>query len=116
MDITWSFFYMLTRENVRKYVPPSAGVYLLFAKPGCQTWMCYYAGQADDLGNRLSEHLSDVGPDPCLMQKMTASAFRFAEIEAKRDRNGVERFLYDRYKPECNKAVPGAAPIKVNLP
>jgi hypothetical protein len=98
MDLYWSFFYMLTGENIRKHVPRSAKMYLLFAKPGHETWMCYYVGQADDLVNRLQEHLS--GPDPCMQPKMKASAFRYAEIEARRDRNGVERFLYDRYKPE----------------
>jgi excinuclease UvrABC nuclease subunit len=116
MEIQWSSFYMLTKENIRKYVPLSAGIYLLFAKPGSQTWICYYVGQADDLGNRLFEHLSDIEPDPCLKQKMTASAFRYTEIAAKRDRSGVERFLYDRFKPECNKTVPGAAPTEVKLP
>jgi excinuclease UvrABC nuclease subunit len=116
MEIQWSMYYMLNSENVRKYAPPSAGVYLLFAKPGCQTWMCYYVGQAESLGNRLQEHLSDIEPDSCVKQKIPESIFRFAEIEAKRDRNGVERFLYDRFRPECNKTVPGAAPVAVNLP
>jgi hypothetical protein len=82
-------------STIRRSIPP-------LHQTGSQIWMCYYVGQADDLEMRLQEHLAGIEPDPCMQQKIAASAFRFAEIEAKRDRNGVERFLYDRYRPECN--------------
>jgi hypothetical protein len=29
---------------------------------------------------------------------------------------GVEKFLYGYYRPECNEVAPGGTPIAVNLP
>jgi hypothetical protein len=67
---------------------------------------------------RLLEHLSDNEENQCL--KTNASkyicGFEYAKVGLQKDRDGVEKFLYDHYKPECNELDPGGEPIEVNLP
>jgi hypothetical protein len=40
----------------------------------------------------------------------------YAKVERRGDRDGIEKFLYDHFRPECNAVDPGGAPIAVNLP
>jgi predicted GIY-YIG superfamily endonuclease len=118
MQITWSSFQNLTEENVKKYVPRDAGVYLLWVKLKNGKWRCYYAGQADDLERRLLEHLSDEEKNSCIKAKVRdhISGYEYAKVAKQSDRDGIEKFLYDHYKPECNEKDPGGEPIEVNLP
>jgi hypothetical protein len=37
-------------------------------------------------------------------------------VDPQSDRDGIEKLLYDYYRPECDKVDPGGAPIEVNLP
>jgi excinuclease UvrABC nuclease subunit len=118
MQITWSSFQNLTEENVRKYVPKDAGVYLLWVKLKNEKWRCYYVGQADDLERRLLEHLSDEEKNPCIKTNVHdyISGYKYAKVARQSDRDGIEKSLYDHYEPECNEKDPGGEPIEVNLP
>jgi len=44
------------------------------------------------------------------------SGLEYARVGKRGNRDGIEKFLYDHYKPECNKNDPGGTPIEVNLP
>jgi hypothetical protein len=118
MQITWSSFKKLTEENVRKDVPRDAGLYLLWVKLKNGKWRCYYAGQADDLERRLLEHLSDEEKNRCIKTNVRdyISGYQYAKVAKQSDRDGIEKFLYDHYKPECNEKDPGGEPIEVSLP
>jgi len=118
MEIKWSAFHRLTEENVSKYVPTTAGVYLLWVKLKSEKWRCYYVGQSKDLDERLLAHLSPSEPNECIKDNVDnyASGFEYARVGKQKDRDGIEKFLYDHYSPECNEKDPGGTPIPVNLP
>jgi excinuclease UvrABC nuclease subunit len=119
MQITWSIFHSSYSESeVKRHVPRDAGVYLLWVKLKNDKWRCFYAGQAKDLEARLLEHLSDNEENECLKTNVSKyiCGFEYAKVGLQRDRDGVEKFLYDHYKPECNGSDPGGEPIEVNLP
>jgi excinuclease UvrABC nuclease subunit len=119
MQVKWSSFQDLTRDNIKKYVPTSPGVYLLWLKLKTEEWKCYYVGKAENLETRLLEHISDNEQNACIKNHVSQHINRYvtAEVARKADRDCIEKFLYDHYyKPECNQADPGGTPIPVNLP
>lgn len=118
MNITWSKFYNLTNDDIQKHVPKSARVYLLWVKLQNGKWRCFYVGQADNLEKRLFDHTSDSESNGCIKTKVLKRVcwFEYAKIGKQGDRNGIEKFFYDHFSPECNKSDPGGTPIEVNLP
>jgi len=81
-------------EDINK-APNSEGVYLL-SKNALESGIVY-AGRADDLNQRLSQH-----PDPenpCL-QKKDISYFAY---EVTSNSESREQELIDKYDPECNR-------------
>ena len=73
---------------------------------------------ASDLEDRLLDHLSDSEENECIKTKVARfiCGYEYAEVAKQSDRDGIEKFLYDHYPPECNQVDPGGTPIKVNLP
>lgn len=119
MQVTWSSFHSpYSDAEVKKYVPTEAGVYLLWVKLKNGNWRCFYVGRTRNLEERLLEHLSESEENECLENKASnyVCGFEYAKIAKQADREGVEKFLYDHYGPECNTADPGGTPIQVNLP
>jgi len=119
MEISWSSFHSsYSEEGVKKYVPANAGVYLLWVKLKNGKWRCFYAGQARDLERRLLDHLGDDEENECLKKHVSdyVCGYEYAEVKLQKDRDGVEKYLYDHYTPECNQIDPGGDPLTVNLP
>ena len=120
MKINWSAFHdKYDEENVRKYTPTKPGVYLLWVKlKEGNKWKCFYCGLADNLEDRLLDHLSDSEKNERIKEevKKYVCGFEWAEVAKQSDREGIEKFLYDHYKPECNKVDPGGTPTEINLP
>jgi len=119
MEVKWSSFHgSYTSEAVKKYVPTSAGVYLLWVKLKNDKWRCIYVGQATNLEERLLSHLTSSEPNESIKNNVSnyVIGFEYAEVTEQYMRDGVEKFLYDKYKPECNSQDPGGTPISINLP
>jgi len=118
MQVTWATFQKLNVGNIVKNVPESAGVYLLWVQLKDEKWKCYYVGKAENLQARLLEHCSANEENDCIKNNVQnhISGYEFAKISKQSDRDGIEKFLYDQYKTECNKQDPGGEPISVNLP
>lgn len=118
MQVEWSTFHNLNEENVKRYVTVDSGVYLLWVKLKNNKWQCYYVGKAENLERRLLEHLSYNENNKCIKINVQnhISGYEYAKISKQSDRDGIEKFLYDYYKPECNEIDPGGYPIPVNLP
>lgn len=119
MQITWSPFHSTYSEaEVRRHVPSDPGVYLLWVELKNEKWLCFYAGQASSLEDRLLDHLSAEEENECIKKNVSQHicGFKYAKVARQNDRDGIEKFLYDHYKPECNKEDPGGTPIEVNLP
>ncbi len=119
MHINWSNFHSTYDESeVRRYVPDDAGIYLLWVKLKTGKWRCFYVGQAENLEERLLDHLSGDEENKCIKNNVSnyVCGFEYAKVSKQSDRDGIEKYLYDYYKPECNKVDPGGKPIEVNLP
>lgn len=119
MELKWSGFHdSYSPEVVKKYVPTSAGIYLLWVKLKNDKWRCIYVGQATQLEERLLSHLSSSEPNESIKNNVSnyVIGFEYAEVSEQYARDGIEKFLYDAYKPECNSQDPGGTAISVNLP
>ncbi len=99
----WSDMYSYTEENVRKYAPPTAGVYRLSYKKD-SSYYVFYVGQTNNIERRLFEHLSSSETDPCIKRHLRDynCFFRFIEISSLEERKRVEREQIKKYNPSCN--------------
>lgn len=119
MKVTWSgFFTPYNKEKIENNATTSAAVYLLWVKLKSDKWRCFYVGQASNIHDRLLDHLSDEEDNECIKENVSKfiCGFEYAVVTKQSNRDGIEKFLYDYYKPECNKVDPGGTPIEVNLP
>jgi excinuclease UvrABC nuclease subunit len=119
MQLKWSNIYRLNSENILKYTPKSAGVYMLWVQLGDGTRRNFYVGQATNLEQRLLAHLSVDEPNKGIKEHVSKYNCDYctAEVATQSERDGIETFLYGRYKPQCNEIVPpGDKSIEVNLP
>lgn len=118
INVSWSTLRDFTSDNVQAFAPTSAGVYLLWVKLQNGNWRCYYVGQASNLEQRLLSHLSFSESNDCIKNHVAhhINAYCCATVANQSDRDGIEKFLYDHFKPECNQQDPGGTPIPVNTP
>ena len=119
MDIKWfGVFSPYTKDIVNSNAPESAGIYLLVVKLKDGNWKIFYVGKASNLNERLLQHLSNEEPNICIRKKVEEKVcgFLYALVSKETDRDGIEKYLYDHYKTECNNNDPGGKPVVVNLP
>ena len=117
-ELKWSdFFTPFTKETVDNNVPTNSGVYLLLVKYKSGKWECFYVGRAENLHDRLIDHLSTDHDNECIKENVKyTSGFYYAAVSTQADREGIEKALYDYYETECNINDPGGNPIHVNVP
>ncbi len=117
MQLSWSRFELLNDANIKKlYDMP--GIYVLWTKYAGEKWKCFYVGQTEKIKTSLYNILSESEQNEnikSLVRKSTC-AFNFALIGSKTDRDGIEKFLYDHFRPEFSKDPPAVGAIEVNLP
>jgi excinuclease UvrABC nuclease subunit len=118
VKLEWSSLRPLTEANIKTYLPTGSGVYLLWAQLKNDEWRCYYVGQADRLEKRLFEHIVGSEANECVKEHIVShnNGYEYARVDKRSDREGIEKSLYDHFKPACNRADPGGMPIEVNLP
>ena len=119
LKLDWKGYYEYTTDNVQKYASTKAGVYKISVKQRDDTLKVRYVGQANNLDRRLKEHLDvDNEQNECLAERINKyhTKFSFAEVSNQNDRDGVERALYNHYKPVCNDAdaIPNGPDIEIN--
>ncbi len=117
-EIKWNSFQKLNEASA-KSAPTSPGIYLLWVELKNGKWRCFYVGQAGNLRKRLLEHLSDEEENECIKNNVSkySCGFEYAVVQSESDRDGIEKYLYDHFKPECNKiSPPKVTPIQVNIP
>jgi len=119
MEINWSSFHSFySEEEIEKYVPNEAGIYLLWVQLQSGKWRCFYVGKTKNLKERLLQHLSYSEENQCLKDKVSKyiCGFEYVEVPSQSHRDGIEKYLYNHYSPDCNQVDPGGRQITVNLP
>lgn len=101
----WCDFWTVNLQNVNAY-----GVYVIWR--GGPTPAVVRVGQGD-IAERIAAHRNAI---MISAQIGDAPAFVTWASVPLRFRDGVERYLADRYGPLVGEAFPAVAPIQVNLP
>lgn len=116
--LDWHGYATYNADTVSQNTPSRSGVYIVWVKQTTGDWKCRYVGQSLDLKARLLAHLSTDEPNTALKNIISRyiCGFSFAEVPQVSLLNGVERYLYDHYRPECNVVQPQGSPCPVNLP
>ncbi len=117
LKLNWASYRPYTWSNVQSHAPTSGGVYKLAYPDGKGQLNVFYVGQADDLDQRLKQHLADSETNQCIRGKLARHScqFAYASVASQTDRDGAERSLYDHYRPSCNVATPPGRPIAINV-
>ncbi len=119
MIVTWSAAFPFQEEqNVKDNAPADKGIYLLLVQLINDKWRCIYVGQSTNIQSRLLEHLSNDENNKNFKGQSSKyiCGFKYCLVEQQEARNGIEKFLYNYFKPEYNDKDPGNTPIQVNLP
>lgn len=118
LQLKWHGYYSYNEDNVDDYVPEKSGVYKLSVELKNGKLKPFYVGQALDLNDRLNEHLSNSEENDCIKDNVSKydCHFKFAPLSLQKNRDGAEKALYIRYKPECNDsdAIPNGPDIDIN--
>jgi excinuclease UvrABC nuclease subunit len=116
IELQWAPYRPYKDDNVERYVPVNPGVYKLAVPNSEGTLNVFYVGQAENLRQRLKDHLSGFEANLCIRQHVQRgdSHFTYAVLHNKGDRDGAERALFDYWKPVCNKTVPPGPAIPIN--
>lgn len=116
LTLEWSNVLLYTSSNLDTHAPLAAGVYRLSRKKEDE-FPVFYVGQAENLSERLRDHLSDKEPNACIVRclRQHSCYFRFAKVASQADRDCAERALYDNYKPNCNEVAPPEEPCEINF-
>lgn len=117
MQLKWTERISLTESGINR-IKPVAGVYrLINHDQNDNKYYVYYVGQAQDLNERLSQHLSGNEVNKCCQKHLDdyTCYFRAAAVSQQADRDGIEVALYNQYKPTCVERIPDVDPIDVNF-
>ncbi|MDX1670810.1 MAG: hypothetical protein R3211_00610 [Balneolaceae bacterium] len=121
MNLNWyGLFDPLEKEKIRNETTSQAGIYLLMVQLQDNKWGTLYVGQADNIQEELVDQLSVEESDAydCIKENRLnyPCGFLFAPLDGQRERDRVQKYLYDYLEPECNSEDPGGASTRVNLP
>lgn len=117
MKIKWTDRIPLDVNGVAR-IKKVAGIYkLLHYDSDKKKYYVHYVGQAKDLNDRLTEHLSVNEVNKCCIKHLNAynCYFRAAAVSTQVDRDGAEVALYNEYKPSCVERIPDVKPIEINF-
>jgi excinuclease UvrABC nuclease subunit len=114
--LKWSKYVTCSKEKIDSRVPSRSGVYKLAQSSGAGKMKVFFVGQAEDLGQRVSNHLDASEPNASIKRTMAKSKCKvaFATLASPKQRDGVERALYDYYAPACNSKAPAGVAIEAN--
>ncbi|WP_103068141.1 GIY-YIG nuclease family protein [Aquimarina sediminis] len=120
MILKWrNFNTPYNKENIEQ-VPNQPGIYLIWVKlKNGNNWKCIYVGQTIDIRKRLFEHLSDNEDNECIKNNISSfiCGFEYALVSNSKNRDNIEKYIYNQYLPECNQiSPPSLTPQEVNLP
>ena len=119
LTLKWSNLLDFESETVSKNASEKEGVYRLSQlNSKNREYEVFYVGRAENIKERLLEHLSQDEENDCIKNKVAKgnNKFKFALIPLEEDRKNAEHTLYHHYnKPSCNKVEPEGKIIQINF-
>lgn len=116
MQLNWSGVMILNQANVN-ITSDRPGIYRLsYQKENNRPF--FYIGQADNLKDRISQHLPGSEANICCNKYLNNydCYFRYAIIGDKADRDACEAALYKLCgEPECCERIPDCDPCEINF-
>ena len=98
-------------------VPERPGIYIISTRQETDhEYEVKYVGQADNLLARVKEHWSKKEKNPGLKSHIAEKyimKFNFSIVNSKPEREGMELYLYEIFKPPFNKK-PSSAKTAIN--
>lgn len=116
--LTWTKLTTLTEQSVKRLPISIGGVYRLSYKSSDGNYYVFYVGQAEDIRERLLQHLSASETNDCIKSYLRTENcfFRYSKITKQYLRDATERKAYREYGPKCNYQEPaGRLDIEINL-
>ena len=116
--LTWTKLVAFNATNVDAIKSALPGVYRISYKADDDNYYVFYVGQAEDIKQRLHEHLLPSETNICIRNRVEKGncAFRYAEITKDYIRNAAEQQMFKHYQPSCNEKEPsGRDDVTVNL-
>lgn len=117
MKLNWTERIVLIQSGVDR-IKAVAGIYrLIYHNRDKDTYYVHYVGQAENLNDRLTQHLSGNETNKCCQRHLDnyTCYFRAAAISRQADRDGAEVALYNKFKPTCVERIPDVDPIDINF-
>ncbi len=117
MQLNWTERIPLTKSGVLR-IKAVAGVYrLVYHDTQKDKYFVYYVGQAEDLNERLGQHLSDTETSKCCQGYLKSHTcyLRAVAISRQTDRDGAEVALYNHFEPTCVERIPEVDRIDINF-
>lgn len=117
MEIQWSRLMLYNANNVQHEAESKPGVYRLSTKLADGELSVFYVGESENLREMLFSHLGEDEVNACIKKNVRYNIcyLKFAYVLESAQRKGVFKYVYEKFKPECNKAPPAGVPIEVNL-
>ena len=117
MEIAWSRLMLYNANEVQHEVETKPGVYRLSTKLADGELYVFYVGEAENLRLTLFHHLGEEEEDSCIKKnvKYNICYLKFPYLPDPLQRKGIYKYVYEKFKPECNKSPPPGVPIEVNL-
>ena len=118
MELEWLGKFQYNETKVKELVSESSGNYMISVKRNNGKYRSIYVGQAENLQERLLEHLHDSETNDCLKNHVNDHDvyFRFCYVSGQSDRDDVERTLHKKYPCECNDVEPSGSVISITPP
>lgn len=116
--LTWTRLVHLDQKSVNAVTDSLSGVYRLSYKSNDGNYYVFYVGKAENIKQRISEHLSSSEINGCITYRVKKfdCYFRYAIVVNEKVRAAAERQMFKQYEPSCNENEPeGPDDIKVNL-
>ena len=117
MKLNWTERIPLTESGVSR-IKAIAGVYrLIYYNAQKEKYFVYYVGQAEDLNERLGQHLPDTEASACCLGYLRGYTcyLRAAAVSRQADRDGAEVALYNHFEPPCVERIPDVDSIEINF-
>lgn len=118
MQVTWTELIPLDQTGVNRIKENISGVYRIsHYDQNKNSYYVHYVGQAENLKERLGQHLAGSETNSCCNSflKSHKCYFRACSISTQSNRDGAEVALYEKYQPKCVERIPDVNAIEINF-